>query len=189
MSAYQATRKVRDAIINNFRNYFSTHPTYTYISLPEGYPDMENTKIMIADITPQEEFKIPMIYINTVSGTESRMLDYDLQEGDDDSEIRSTYITLTVDIKIRAYDTIVRDELEDALYASLKEFLDDLSESGIIVIKVDFSPESREFINDRWWYTSGFSLNVATEWTETFTVEGEIIEKVTVDPTVSDEVI
>ena len=84
---------------------------------------------------------------------------------------------------MRCYDTVVRDQLNDAVYQSLKEFLDNLNADGIIVIKTDLSPETREFINDRWWYTSGISLNLATEWTETFTVDGEIIERVTVEAT------
>jgi len=178
MSAYQASRKVRDSVILNLRAAFKNNTTYTYVEDAEGFPDIENTKIMIADVTPNEVYKIPMIYINTVSGTESRFLDYDFLEGDDNVVTRSTYVTLTVDIKIRAYDTIVRDELEDAVYNVLKSSLDIMCADGIIVIKMDFSPESREFIEDRWFYVSGLSLNVATEWIEENTIEAVTIEKV-----------
>ena len=185
VDTYQINKKIRDYFIINLRNGFKLHSKYTYAETTEGIPDVENTKIMITDVTPNEVYKVPVVYVDTLAGPESRMLDFDLLcdgEGTEgtSSYINSTYLPMTVNIKVRAYDTIVRDELVDALYQMLKSYLYDLSDNGIGVRKIDFIAETREFIEDRWFYTNGLTVDIIAEWVEEYTEQAITASGVTV---------
>jgi len=178
---YQIHKKIRDYVVIDLREGFKLHPKYTYVEDSDGLPDFLKTKVLITDATPNEEYKVPVIYLDTVSGPESRMLDFDLLESYPDlSYTNSTYLPVTVNIRIRSLDTIVRDELLDAVYQMLKNHIYELSDNGIGVNQMDFIPESREFIEDRWYYDNGIALKTVSEWVENYTEEGFYVDTVAV---------
>lgn len=182
---YQIKKRVRDAIITNLKNFFKTHEKYRYVETEEGIVDLERTKIMISDVTPNEVLKIPVIYVDVMSGTETRLIDHDLLYEEFTEEglrvERSTYLSLTCTILVYAYDTIVRDELADLVYQSIKRYLKDLNKNGVVVRKVDMEAERRVMIQDRWYYTSGLRLDLGAEWIEDEEIVAENIERVGVE--------
>jgi hypothetical protein len=184
---YQINRKVRDYVVINLREGFKTHSKYTYVEDAEGIPDLLKTKIIITDVTPNEVYKVPVVYVDTVSGPESRMLDSDLLSDRECHYTNSTYLPLTVNVRVRSYDTIVRDELTDAIYQMLKEHLYDLSDNGIGVRNMDFIPETREFIQDRWFYVSGITVRTISEWVEEYSYDAPIASGVNVIVTIAEE--
>jgi hypothetical protein len=70
----QIVTKIRDKIIQNIRRVLSTDPKYTYVELPNGEYDFQNTKIIVSDIFPQDHAFYPAIVVENVSGTETRYL-------------------------------------------------------------------------------------------------------------------
>ncbi len=157
---YQIIKKVRDAFILNLRDAFSKDKKYVYDDDPKV------TKIMIHDVTPLEPLKIPSIVIQTVSGDEMRYLQDDFLQETNVGYTRCAGLNTRTSIEILTLDTIKRDELVDRIYQLLKDFKDILANKGIAIFKVDLLPERKQYIQDRYFYTSGLTINCYSEWVE-----------------------
>jgi hypothetical protein len=171
-NTFQICRKTRDALILNLRRIFSTDPKYTYVETLSGEYNWDETKIIISDIIPQEHAFFPAIVVDTVSGPETRYLGPDdLRETRDpithevsEEKIFSS-LDLTVNINVYTInDTIARDEIVDRIYDHLKLITDDLADNGIEIKRVTFSPETRAFVDNRWYITARLILEVYKEW-------------------------
>lgn len=162
---YQCVKKIRDSIIKNLRNAFLNDSKYTYDE------NSANTKIMINDVTPMEALKVPSIIVENVGVTESRYLQNDFFFEDETGYTRGSSLISRTSIQVLTLDTIKRDEIIDRIYQLLKDFEEILSENGIAIIKTDILPERRQYIQDRFFYTGGVTLNCYSEWVEPVTVD------------------
>ena len=158
--SYQICRKVRDSFILNLRDAFSKDKKYIYDN------DLKVSKLHISDVTPMEALKIPSIVIQTVSADESRYLSDDFLQETSTGYTRCAGLNVRVTIEILTLDTIKKDEITDRVYQLLKDFKDILADNGIAIFKTDILPDRKEFIQDRWFYKSGLTINCYSEWTE-----------------------
>lgn len=159
-NSYQIVKKIRDAVIVQLRDAFTQDERYTYNE------DSLLTKIMIHDVSANETLKIPSIIINTLSGEESRYLQNDLVQETATGFTRGSGINSSTSIEVLTLDTISRDEIVDRIYQLLKDMTDTLADYGVGILKTNFNPERRQFVGDRWWYTSGVTLSCYSEWLE-----------------------
>jgi len=164
-------KRVRDAIILNFRRAFAYDTLYTYVEDPTTHVvNWDCTKIVINDATPSDYFYLPSINVMNLSGTEERFIQEDFFQYTVENGIpvmrRGAPIYFTVGITVTALDVIQRDEVMDRLYQTLKIITDDLANSGVGIIRTSLSRDGREFIGDRWFYSSGVELRLYAEWIE-----------------------
>lgn len=165
-------KRIRDAVIVNFRTAFSTDPLYPYVENTDGTVDFDCTKIVINDATPEDYFHLPSINVMTASGEEHRFLQEDFFEEFTDEDTsgkvtrRGAPMSFTVSVEATALDVITRDELLDRMYERLKLITDDLADKGIGILKTSLRPDRRDFRGDRWFYTSGVDLYLYAEWLE-----------------------
>lgn len=158
--AFQIIRKIRDSIILNLRDAFSKDPDYPYSD------SLEDTKIHISDVTPLEAIKFPSIIVSGVNGDETRYLQDDFVQETNIDYVRGSGLDSKITIEILTTDGIERDELCDRVYQSLKDYKDVLADDGIAILRTGISPERRQFIGDRWFYTSGLTISIYSEWIE-----------------------
>lgn len=163
-------KRIRDAIILNLRRAFSTDATFPYVE-NAGIVDFDCTKVVINDATPEDHFMLPSINVMTASGTEFRFLQEDMFETNCNVDgvvfdRRGAPMKFSVTVEATALDVITRDELLDRMYQKFKIVTDDLATNGVGVIQTTLRPDSRRFINDRWWYTSGVEMSLYAEWLE-----------------------
>lgn len=136
--------------------------------------DESKTRISIVDATPHTTALFPAIVVNTVSGREERYLGPDfLEENEDGQEVRFVGITATVAIRTYVRETADRDELIDLIFEKIKVRGDKLAELGIAIHRITIPSDTREFVQDRWWYIGSFSIDLYTEWS--FTEKEEYI--------------
>jgi hypothetical protein len=183
-NTYQILRSTRDAVILNLRRIFSGDPTYKYryVELSSGEYDWDSTRLIISDIIPQEHAFFPAIVVDTVSGPETRYLGPDdLRETRDPitheviEEKLFSSLDLTVNINVYTInDTIARDEIVDRIYDHLKLITDDLADNGIEIKRVSFSPETRAFVDDRWYITARIVLEIYKEWSDDIAI-GDLV--------------
>lgn len=162
-------KRVRDSVILNLRRAFSTDSLFPYVEAagPDGAVDFDCTKVVINDVTPEDHYFLPSINVMTASGEETRFIQEDFFEVcDDGKERRGAPLKLSVTVEAKALDVVTRDELLDRLYQKFKIVMDDLADNGVGVIKTSINSDRREFINDRWFYTSGVTLMLYAEWVE-----------------------
>ena len=160
-------KRVRDSVILNLRRAFSTDILFPYVENNDGTVDFDCSKVVINDATPDDHYFIPSINVMTASGEEFRFLQEDFFEiCDDGKERRGAPLKLSVTVEAKALDVITRDELLDRLYQKFKIVTDDLADNGVGVIKTSIQADRREFINDRWFYTSGVTMMLYAEWIE-----------------------
>ena len=160
-------KRVRDSIILNLRRAFATDTTFPYVENQDGTVDFDCSKVVINDVTPDDHYFLPSINVMTASGEEFRFLQEDFFEVcDDGKERRGAPLKLSVTVEAKALDTITRDELLDRLYQKFKIVTDDLADNGVGVIKTSLQADRRDFINDRWFYTSGVTMMLYAEWVE-----------------------
>jgi len=164
-------KRVRDAIILNLRRAFSTDITYPYIENLDGSVDYDCSKVLINDVTPEDHLSYPSINVMSLSGEESRFLQEDYFNTLDCSgttrvDLRGAPMYFSVSVEATALDTITRDELLDRLYQRFKIITDDLADNGVAIIKTSLNRDRREFIQDRWFYTSGVEMKLYAEWIE-----------------------
>jgi len=169
-------KRVRDAIILEFRRVFSTDALYTYVEDPVTHQVVwDCTKIAINDATPQDFYFLPSINVMTLSGEEQRFLQEDYfqysVENGNQVERRGAPITFTVGVTAMSLDVITRDEVMDRMYQKLKIVTDDLADRGVGIIRTSLSRDGREYINDRWYYTSGIEMKLYAEWVEESTID------------------
>jgi len=174
--SYQITRKIRDAVIVNFREAFKTDSVYTYKEVVDGNTDLATTQITITDVTPNEVSVIPALVVSTLPVDEKRFLQQDLFT--EEKNINGTYKTTRgsmlfaeVNLDLWTLDGINRDQVLDRVYHHLKTFTDKLTESGIELIQTTILTDRRSFLLDRWWYTGGIKLRVYSEYYEEETDE------------------
>src|ERR1019366_6275655 len=109
------SRRVRDAIVLNLRNQFSTDSDYPYVENSDGTLDFANTKVAINDATPMDFLIYPSITVKNLSGEEHRFLQQDYFEQFTDvngvQDRRGAPMTMEVTIEAMALDTIVRDQI------------------------------------------------------------------------------
>lgn len=164
-------KRVRDAIVLNFRRGFSYDTKYTYVQNPDGSVNFDCTKVVVNDVTPENAYFLPSINVMTVNGDEHRFLQEDFfdeytDELGADVTRRGAPMTFNVAVDATALDTITRDELLDRMYRNLKIITDDLANYGVAVVKTTIRGDRKEFKGDRWFYTSGVELHLYAEWTE-----------------------
>ena len=156
---YKVLQKTRDAMILALREGFATDTVYTYTD------SLETSRISVVDATPSEMANFPAIVISTMSGTEERYLGPDfLEEDDDQQDVSFVSIPVSIQVKTYAKDTVSRDELGDRFFEYMKIAINQLADNGVAIVKIRINSDSREFIDDRWWYNSNFSIDAYTEW-------------------------
>jgi hypothetical protein len=164
-------KRVRDAVVLNLRRVFALDVDYPYVENLDGSLNFDLTKISINDVTPGDHLFYPSIIVSTLSGEESRFLQEDFisstrDKDDNIFEVRGASIHFMVNIQAQALDTIVRDELLDRIYQKFKLITDDLADRGVAIIKTTLEGDKREFIQDRWIYSSGVRMSLYGEWIE-----------------------
>lgn len=169
-------KRLRDAIILNFRRAFSTDPIYTYVADINGVVDFDCTKIVINDATPEDHYLLPSINVMTASGEEHRFLQEDFFEEFTDPTTgkvtrRGAPMSFTVNIEATSLDVVTRDELQDRLYERTKLITDDLANRGFGILKTSLSADRRDFRGDRWFYISGVSIQLYGEWLQEETID------------------
>ena len=173
---YKIMRKVRDAFIKALRAGFSQDEVYTWDS------NKNDSRILISDATPLENTELPSIIITSSSGKEQRYLGPDyLKQAEDKNDIRFVSLPASVSIKTYTLSPIDRDELGDMIFEYLKVVTDKLAELGIEIQNIQINGDTREFRQDRWWYSGNYTIQIYTEWVykedkdiitvESFTVE------------------
>ena len=170
MSNYLVAKKIRDAVVLQLREAFKTNSTFQYVELSNGELDYENSHIDIADVTPNDDIKIPAIIISSSSIDENfRFFNDGLLEvievaGVEQEEIYGTGLQTSLSISILTESTIERDQLLDLVYEYLKTATDILAEKGIAIYEIKFGRESRTTIGARELYTSSVDIDVYSEW-------------------------
>ncbi len=163
-------KRVRDSIILNFRRGFSTDTLFPYVENPDGSVDFDCSKVVINDATSEDHMSIPSINVMALSGEESRFIQEDLFNDVDCAGNavvqRGAPMYFSVLVEATALDVITRDELLDRMYQKFKIVTDDLADNGVAIIKTSLARDKRQFINDRWWYTSGVDMKLYAEWIE-----------------------
>jgi hypothetical protein len=172
-------KRVRDAIVLNLRRIFASDPIYTYSENPDGTLNVDCSKIGINDATPATSLVYPSIICSTASGEETRFLQEDFFSSTEDAEgniteIRGAPIVFQVTILVTSLDTITRDEVLDKIYRNFKIITDDLADNGIGIIKTSLETDRREFVQDRWLYTSGVRMSLYGEWIEEEVVSSKL---------------
>lgn len=162
-------KRVRDAIVLNFRRAFTYDTSYPYVQNNDGSANFDCTRIVINDSTPEDYYSLPSINVMTASGEEHRFIQEDFFEPfeDDNGEIssrRGAPLDIRVVVEATALDIITRDQLVDRMYEKFKIITNDLADNGIGILKTSINADRREFKNDRWYYTSGITLYLYAEW-------------------------
>jgi len=172
---YKVIRKVRDAFLLALRDGFAIEDVYKWT-------DGEDSAISIVDATPLTTANFPAIVITALSGREQRYLGPDLLEQDEDGQdVRFTSVPVTVIIRTYTQAPPDRDELTDLIYEKLKIQDEKLAELGIAVRNTSIGNDTREFIQDRWWYTVNITIDVYTEWKYTEEEDLETLQKIFVN--------
>lgn len=184
-------KRIRDAIVLNFRRGFTYDTKYTYVQNPDGSVNFDCSKIAINDVTPEDAYFLPSINVMTASGEEHRFLQEDFfNQYKDLSGLdvtrRGAPMSFTVSVEATALDTITRDELLDRMYQKFKIITDDLANNGVGIWKTSIRSDRKEFKGDRWFYTSGVDLHLYAEWIEEDTIDpnstvGNISSVITTD--------
>ena len=73
-TTFQVATKVRNAVIVNLQNLFTSDPKYAYVEDVDGEWDHDNSKVFISDEIPQESAHFPGIMTDVFTGTEQRYL-------------------------------------------------------------------------------------------------------------------
>lgn len=162
-------KRVRDAIILNFRRGFLYDTKYPYVQNLDGTVNFDCTRIVINDSTPEDYYSLPSINIMTASGEEHRFIQEDFFEEFKDSNgemsaRRGAPLDIRVTVEATALDIITRDELVDRMYEKFKIITNDLADNGIGILKTSINMDRKDFRNDRWFYTSGVTLQLYAEW-------------------------
>lgn len=169
-------QRVRDAVIAAYRTAFSYDPLFTYVTTTTGTGtnavttvNYDLTKISIADNNPVLYYFVPEINVITVSGEEHRFIQEDLfgsytDANGNQSQLRGAPISMTVTVNATTLDGVTRDQLVDRMYETLKIVDTNLSAQGVAIWKTSINPDTRTFVNDRWYYTSGVTLHLYVEW-------------------------
>lgn len=170
---FQVLRKVRDAVVLSFREAFKTDDDYTFNE------DPEETDLSIVDATPLMTAELPAIVVSALSGREERYLGPDmLGENDQQQDEFFVSIPMTISIKTYVLDVMARDELTDRMFEYLKIACDVLSQMGVAIHRTNIGNDTREFLQDRWWYNSNVSIDVYTEWKYTDTESFDVISAI-----------
>jgi len=164
-------KRIRDAIILNFRRAFAYDTKYTYVQNIDGSVNFDCSKLVINDVTPEDAFFLPSINVMTLSGEEHRFLQEDFFNQFKDAvgtdvTRRGAPMTFSVSVEATALDTITRDDLVDRMYRNLKIITDDLANNGVGIVRTSIRADRKEFRGDRWFYTSGVELHLYAEWIE-----------------------
>lgn len=162
-------KRVRDAIVLNFRRAFSYDTIYPYVQNNDGSVNFDCTRIVINDSTPEDYYSLPSINVMNASGEEHRFIQEDFFESfeDNNGEIssrRGAPLDVRVVVEATALDIITRDQLVDRMYEKFKIITNDLADNGIGILKTSINADRRDFKNDRWYYTSGITLYLYAEW-------------------------
>jgi len=170
----QIVTKLRDKVIANIRRLLSTDPKYSYVELPNGQYDFDNTKVIISDIIPQDHAFYPAIIVESIPADETRYIGPDtnrlvknnLNVVTDDLLFDS--FTSTVAINIYTIDdTIARDELSDLIYNNFKYTNEDLANAGIEIIRTHFPVHAQSYAEGRWYLTGRMTMELYSEWNGT----------------------
>jgi hypothetical protein len=168
---YQITRKVRDQFLNNLRRNFSTDPKYTYVELPSGEFDYNNTKIIIADMVPQDHLFYPAIIVESLGGDEQRYIGPDAlgYEKNNSNVVTNDQIftSISSSIAINIYtinDSIARDEITDTVYQLYKYTNTDLANYGIEIVMTHFPVHNQTYADNRWYQTGRITIDLYSEW-------------------------
>lgn len=161
------------------RNAFIAHPKYPYIELPDGEWDFEKSKIWIADAVPVETAAWPMVVVSALAGDDERYLGDDYADIIDPTvggltitnTINFTSIPMSLTIKIYTRDAIVRDDLQSAVYDTLKINKNVLAVNGAEISNTHWAPDGREYIFDRWWHTSTINCDIYAEWSNSTPID------------------
>lgn len=176
-AAGTAQRRVRDSLVLAIRNAFKSHTKYPYKETTDGEFDFDNSKVWVADVTPLESVTYPMITVDTLSGEDQRYLGDELTDRVDPSvggltisqTVNFTSIPMTATVKIYTRDTLVRDDLQSAVYDTLKINKDILATvGGAEVIGTRWAADAREYLYDRWWYVSAITMEIYAEWSTSY---------------------
>jgi len=164
-------RRVRDAIVTNLRDIFTADTDYPYVANSDGTLNFDLTKIAINDVTPNDHLYYPSIICSTLSGEEERFLqedlmNYEVAEDGTITETRGAPLVFSCSIQGQSLDTITRDALLDKIYRNFKVITDALAVNGVAVVKTSLETDKREFIQDRWIYSSGVRMELFGEWTD-----------------------
>lgn len=172
-------RRVRDNLVLAIRNAFLNHPKYKYVETSTGEFDFDHSKIWIADVSPLESVAYPMITVDTVSGEDQRYIGDELADRINPSiggltineTVNFTSIPMTATVKIYTRDTLVRDDLQSAVYDTLKINKDILATAGgAEVIGTRWAADAREYVFDRWWYVSAVTMEIYAEWSSNYSI-------------------
>lgn len=170
-SAGLVQKRVRDSIILGIRAGFAGHIKFPYVETIDGEFDHDLGKIWIADVTPIESVSYPMIIVDSLPADEYRYLGPDelgdqaiIPNGPVAKSVTFTSIPLSATIKIHTRDTITRDELQGAVYDNLKINREQLANDGVEIQSTKWAPDTREFIEDRWWYISTIQMELYAEY-------------------------
>jgi len=163
--------RIRDAIVLNLRRVFALDTEYPYVENIDHSVNFDQTKITINDVTPLDHFFYPNIVVSALQGEEMRVLQEDfisekVNEDGSIKDVRGTPMAFIVSITAQGLDTITRDKLLDKIYQKFKLITDDLADRGVGIVKTSLESDRREFIQDRWIYTSGIRMSLYGEWTE-----------------------
>ena len=162
-------KRVRDAIIEGYRQSFSYDPEFTYVTNADGTVNFDCSKLVINDVTPDDYYFLPSINVMTASGVEHRFIQEDLFEPFTDvngntSARRGAPMDITISVDATSLDTVTRDKLVDRMYENFKIVNAKLADHGVGLLKTTIKADRREFKNDRWYYTSGVDLYLYAEW-------------------------
>lgn len=178
---YQITRKVRDQFLNNLRRNFSTDPKYTYVELPSGDFDFNNTKLIIADIVPQDHLFYPAIIVESLGGDEQRYIGPDaLGYTKNNSHVVTNdqiFTSISSSIAINIYtinDAIARDEITDTIYQLFKFTNTDLANFGIEIIMTHFPIHAQTYVDNRWYHTGRVQIDLYSEWSGDYGVNSNV---------------
>ena len=157
---YSIQKRIRDSFIVQLRNAFITDDKFVYND------DTKLSRIYISDSTPNENLLMPGIIITSVSGKETRYLGDNAYGESDNLSERFTSLDFKVNVELLALSTPERDKLVDRVYELLQNFNDTLADNGIVVNEISFNSDSKKFVGDRWYYTTGFNIPIYCEWSE-----------------------
>jgi len=168
---YKLIRKTRDAFILALREGFGTDEVYTWKA------DRDLSSISVVNATPLEAVDFPAVVVQAASGQEQRYFGPDyLEEDENQQDVLFASVPITVNIKTYSKSTIDRDELSDLVFEYLKIKNDELATLGVAVVRTTINADTKEFVQDRWFYNGNISVLTYVEWVYT---EDESFETVT----------
>lgn len=172
-SAGRVQKRVVDSLVLGIRNAFVGHVKYPYLETGLGEFDFDNSRIFIADVMPLESVAYPCVIVDSVPGEEERYLGPDMLRDQISPSVGGITLTetvnfssipLTASIRIYTRDTITQDDLNFAVYDTLKINKDVLATNGVEIVQTKWLAPSREFRGDRWWIVSTISMDLYCEW-------------------------